>query len=434
MKITKIKANNFKSLKDFEIKFSKTVNTNIIFGVNGAGKSTILEVLSAIQTIFKLKIDEQNQLRMNFPFKPNTFIDLGSLYNTCSTIGFKDEVEMGIEFCDKNMNEFYYDINLGPNGIVTFEEFGEIKNKNRKIIFSKKFNSSIEFESIKEIFQAEMYELNKLEKNSIASLLYFIILKNYQNFKRDFSREKYEFIIPLFDTLVDFSQHIKNTEEENAYVEMSHTLFAGGGVLLNRNHPDYERWMKKIKKESEEFSDFACSIDSSIIEITVNALPIRGSQDVNIEFGFVKRINGKVITIPWRQESKGTKNYSDIFSRYKRLKGRKLGFVEIIDEFGTSMNEVLIVEIFKKFYERAKENDRQIILTTHSTILLNKEFLVQKDNFNWNKERFIIDRNNADGMVRAFDLRNIDKKENNQKKYLIGKYGGTPVFKEYFSE
>lgn len=66
---------------------------------------------------------------MNNLFKPRAFINLGSLYNTCSTIGFKDEVEIGIEFSDKNMSEFYYDINLGLNGIVAFEEHGKSKQK-----------------------------------------------------------------------------------------------------------------------------------------------------------------------------------------------------------------------------------------------------------------------------------------------------------------
>lgn len=434
MKITKIKANNFKSLKDFEINFSKKTNTNIIFGVNGAGKSTILEVLRTIQKIFKLRVDQQNSFKMNLPYQRNNFIDLNNIYNACSTIGFKGEVEMGVEFCDDKLNEFYYHINLGPNGIVTFEEFGEIHNKNKKFFFKKELGKFMESKFIDEIFKSEMYTLTKTETNSIASMIYFIILKNYVNLRKEFSRDKYEFIFPLFDTFVDFSHFLKNSDEENIYIEMKNELFISGGVNLNPNALSYHKWMKKINKETEEFSDFASSIDSSIIDVEITSITNPGSRDISLEFGFLKRINGKLISVPWAQESKGTQAYSNIFLIYKGLKSKKSGYIQCFDEFGTSMNEVLIVNIFQKFYEIAKEYNRQIILTTHSTILLNKEFLVQNDNFNWNKERFILDRNKSDGKVRTYDLRNIDKKENNQKKYLIGKYGGTPAIREYFSE
>lgn len=434
MKITKIKANNFKSLKDFEINFSKNVNSNIIFGVNGAGKSTIISILNVISRIFKLKIDEYNLLRTEFPFKPANVDDLVSLYNQYSTIGFKGEIELGINFIDNNNKEFYYNINLGPNGIVTFEEFGQIKNYNKHEIFSKNFNNAINITNIEDIFKSELYDLNKLEKNSIASLIYFIILRNYNTLKRDFSHDKYDFIIPLYDLFVDFSNHIRNTREQNAYEETRDALFNFGMVSLNSHHEDYDKWIKNIIKDIDNFSEFATTIDSSIIEVSILVEPIRGSVDNSISFSFEKRINGRIIKVPWNLESMGTKIYSQLYRAYRKLRKRNLNFIVTFDEFGSSLNEVLIVNIYKKLYESAKENNRQIILTTHSTILLNKEFLKQKENSNWNKERFIIDRNNADGITRALDLRNVDKKENNQRKYLIGKYGGTPILGDYFDE
>lgn len=434
MKITKIKANNFKSLKNFEINFSRNTNINIIYGVNGAGKSTIISILSVIQKVLLLKAEEHNHLSVNLPFQPQNIYDLNRIYNEASTIGFKDEIELGIEFVDQKDNKYYFDLNLGPNGIVTYEEFGHIVNKEKEMYFGKKFNSWIDSKKINNLFKKEMYDLNKLEKNSIASLIYYIILKRHEEIRRELSSDEYKFIIPLFDVFANFSYFLKASPKEIPILETIDQLYVNGIIHLNASHPDFNKWYKKLESSIEKFSDFACSIDSSIIEVKIINRPIRGTYDTSISFGFLKRINGKVIVIPWERESSGTKSYSKLYNIYYQIKNKKFSFITLIDELGGELNEVLTANIYNKFYRVAKDLDKQLIITTHSSILLNRNFLNQKNNSNWNKERFIIDRNLVDGVTRVMSLKNVDNKENNQRKYLIGKYGGVPLFKELLSE
>lgn len=66
MKLLKLKVNNYKNLKNIDIGFEKSAGCSLIVGLNGSGKSNLLEVISAIFSSLYLGKDK---LVANFQFE-----------------------------------------------------------------------------------------------------------------------------------------------------------------------------------------------------------------------------------------------------------------------------------------------------------------------------------------------------------------------------
>lgn len=106
-------------------------------------------------------------------------------------------------------------------------------------------------------------------------------------------------------------------------------------------------------------------------------------------------------------------------------KGRTL----IVDELEFGIHEAIAHEIVKLFRKRNNDVHPQLIFTTHDTSLLNLEDF-RRDQI-WFTQ---LDDYRSTDLFSLAELKNVRKDENVSKGYIMGKYGGIPIFNERFSE
>ena len=123
--IKKIKLNNFKSHKETEIKIG---NLTVLCGSNGAGKSSLIQILLLLREAFlKDKSFDILDLKSN-PIK------IGIVNDAVYQFGEYDGFKVFLEFADFNCN-FHYEANSEDDKVKSY-----IRLNKEKIINNESFN------------------------------------------------------------------------------------------------------------------------------------------------------------------------------------------------------------------------------------------------------------------------------------------------------
>ena len=134
--------------------------------------------------------------------------------------------------------------------------------------------------------------------------------------------------------------------------------------------------------------------------------------------------NGKAATYPLSlmDESDGTIR---LMARATAMEAAlRKGGVFIIDEIEDRLHPILVEYIIKRFQEH-NETGAQLIFTTHSVDILNREML-RRDQY------YLIDKDSETGASKLYSISDFSVRNDERigKAYLLGKYGAIPFVSE----
>lgn len=215
--------------------------------------------------------------------------------------------------------------------------------------------------------------------------------------------ETVELIEKDFDTWIkDLDENIKN-DIQNAAIDMEKQ---NHGKNIPSDKP-YAGLMLSIHETP-------CLIELYKTKKTVKILSFKHLKDGNEIFELIN-------------ESDGTKRLVELIPLIHSLSKRNKTL--IIDEIDRSFHPALTKKIFEIFYNITKNNESQLIVTTHDTNLLDLNFL-RTD------EIFFVDRESdkSSQIYSLAEFKNILTDDSLSVQYFKGRYGGIPLFGEFNKE
>jgi hypothetical protein len=138
---------------------------------------------------------------------------------------------------------------------------------------------------------------------------------------------------------------------------------------------------------------------------------------VRVEAGHLDNA-GRVIPLELEEESDGTQRLLYLIPALHQL--RKRGAVFVIDEIDRSLHPMLVRSFLQSFLSLCKGAERQIIVTTHESSLLDQD-LLRRDEI-WFAEK---DHSGATRLYSLTDF-NVRKDLEIRKHYLHGRFGAIP--------
>lgn len=399
MKVTRLYVENVQAFNKLEYFPGESIN--LIYGQNGAGKSSFVEIFDLLTMIFKrqsISYDILSNLNSRARNELNSIFDL---YNNYSTIG--NEKNMVIEF-DFNISgkNGSYKIEINKDNEVVLEQLDYAIKTRKSSIYKRGLNGHVEtkYKALSNI--VTKYDLEN--QNSIVSFIDF--LKEKELISND--SEEFELIEQLTNMFMCNHQYHKN----GFHIER-------GGVLCERfivEEGQVSGFEEIVEKGVlPQFKEFVYQIDENILDIKYDTKYLEDEKKYDKSLVFTKELSGQLIDIPFSKESTGTKKYIEYFNYIHMAKKRETVF--IWDEVGVNLHQNLANKIFDYMVKVMKENNRQMIMTSHSLSLLDSDVLA-------NKEKQLIINNS--GTRKIISLAGIDSKDKVSKKYQEGHYGAIP--------
>lgn len=422
--LTKIHLENYKSLVNFDVNLEKTKSTirhsMYIYGENGSGKTNFIDSFFTLNDFFMTKsykeaiekILESNNEKSNRELKISSLKSflktVEQIIKENKTISSKDNMVLEYSFKIKG-KKGKYRIETNDQNIV-FESLDYVLDKKIVNLFeisslTKKINSKIFKNSL---YEKEIYLLTEqfFGKHSLMAILLSEIKNKSEGYiNRSFSRE----LKNVIDFLTSFSVNSKKRRVEKGMINISNKNFkyirslVKGEIEINNK--------EKIQKIERGLNLFYTSLYTDIKEVFYKLETVES--EIKYELYLKKLIYGKIIEIPFKDESSGTQALLDLFPFIiSALEGK----VVLIDEIDTGIHDLLITNLLLGI----KNIKGQFIVTTHNTMILETEL---------NKNAFIIkvDNDGKKELIAISDFEGrIHPNINVRKRYLRGDYYGIP--------
>lgn len=360
MKIDKIKISGYKNLDgvEFELK-----NFNVLIGSNNSGKSNFLEIFSFLKKVIYGSDKEKLSIF-------NGVSDRGRIITNCKNVK-KNETSISIEYSDLVEEEEYkyvYELVINYSDVFSVDELQEFDYIKKERFQYKKMNNT---GPLRELFvrnnkdiDFKWKSMNKLKKIDAKECV-ISILNKLLDFKQGLDKEVIQGIndIELIcDTQVLYSnsEEIRNSMNIGLAKSDKNSIIRNGRIIA-LNVMEY---IDKILKS--DMKDMYKDILLDTLEIT-NIEPMRFTiakeQEGAILLVLVKLANGQ--TMDLTQMSDGTLMVLNIITYLISNEYPILA----IEELENSIHPKLL----KKMVELIKNtfSDKQIIITTHSPVLLN---------------------------------------------------------------
>lgn len=425
---TYVKAKNFKSLKNIELDMKKTKDDIskliVIYGENGSGKTNIIETFKFLQQSILAKANEyyfkdllnfQNMSsRLSHDYIESIIgtANIRFQLNDYRTIDEDEMTELEYGFKLNGIEGFY---KIKFNDVIQEEKLYYLIEKQRGYLFeverkdsqiSKKLNMSI-FKNSK--YNEEIEEIidKYWGKYSFLSLLNIEFMhKNWEYIAQNISSSLFESIAELATCAV----HIDGNDTKGIIPENFHVKDTvnnlGKGLIENENKETLKKYEKILKLF---FTQAYPDIKDIKYEITEE------QEKTYYELIFKKVIGGKIKSIPYHNESEGTKR---IVRQFDTLVGAIKGDTVIIDEIDNGIHDLLIKNIIMSIKD---EINGQLIITTHNTLLLEtlpkESIYILISDYEGNKQI---------NSIRNYEMK-IQKNNNIRDLYLKGAFGGIPL-------
>lgn len=416
MIIENIKTKNFKILSDFSWDLNEGVN--LIYGDNGSGKSTLVEIFTFLDETFTRELNLTSHLMPQNPFMLQR--KMTTLFQKYATKGIKshDPIMVKIKYAVGN-TKFEYKISLSAKDSIQEEYLHYIKKSGEiEIIFSKnKEKGEYSGKLIEELkTTGNLIAVNVDKKISIVSRLIYLTNQNF-SFDKLSSFTSVKHLFAGFLITNEFSRIKYNSEHLNHRLAggPTETLLLPLQRTAGLSYQHQNDLLKKMSDQAKRFSKLATQFDENIIEVKVE--PSKENKD-EIRMYFMKMINGKPEPIDFAEESSGTLLFTRYFELFEMIQNKKDKAISVFDEFGSMLHDTLTINIFKELLNINKRQRKQIVITTHSSDLLN---IYESKTFD-NKNKFVLENNF--GKLSMSNLKGTDIKENKKVKFQNGAYGG----------
>ncbi len=398
------------------------LKSSVIYGANASGKSNFVKAINFSKDVIIKGIDKLNPVNSHFRLIDGN-VDLPSI--------FQYEIKAGNKFYsygfatvlkeNKIIEEWLYEISSNKEKKI-FERFINDEGKHEiEIGLSLSGKTETRFDVYREDFQNSnnLLFLSEINRKSIEDF----------DEASDF-RDVYNWFDKKLNVLFPNSKYfgLNFIGDDN---EMSKTfnnflrVFQTGINDITSEEVDLDSFDIPIKIKE----DLTNKIEKSkIILFEIKGINYTLKKTENNEYKIKKigleHINnlGSPVVFDIDNESDGTQRLFDFIPALHEM--AKSDSVFIIDELDRSLHSKLTYGIFELFLLLTKNNESQLIVSTHESLLLDLE-LLRRDEI-WFVEK-------QDNQSRLFSLDEFKVRNDKiiRKDYLIGRYGAIPIFKSF---
>jgi AAA15 family ATPase/GTPase len=323
----------------------KALSSAVIYGANAAGKTNIIGAMDVFRTI----VLRGNIRNSSGGFEGNFAHNLLELIPN-NTLKKPKDVAFGIKFVDSNIL-FSYDISFSLGSFVEYKYkrriTSEVLSINGKMYFSRK-NNTLEFGNSKDFDKITSLNLEsnkKIIEDAVGQGVVDDELFLSNGFKSTINPSLGVKIYKFFDETIKpicNSQYFKSQFNMNNR-EITDKLLNEAVYRLGIN----SNTLKYMKRPNDSFDQLVSVFKNN------------------------KDDKDRKIVIPAEFiESFGTLRFVDLFPLLADIFAK--GGILFIDEFGTSLHPMVIVDIINIFHnDKINKNHAQIIFTTQNPVFLN---------------------------------------------------------------
>jgi len=388
----------FRELNTIKTEYGELMKSAFIFGANGSGKSNFIKAIDYMKNIVLAELNMQSKMIANI----DNFI--------FSNISSETPSIFGVEFIAGGL-VYEYGFEL-LNGEVN-KEYLYKKTRRKTPVFNR---ASPDFKDI--ILSKDMDNVKELTKNTRRDTL-FLYWANGGNNEIAMTVCRWFENIQIFDT-EDITGLLSATIE---YLEENEN---GKNNVLNLlqtadiNILDFE---VELSEENEQNKFMNKALKKSFAE---KILPFRTvSLITKHHFYNDKWEKAGIVSTPIIFESAGTKKLFEIAGPI--IKALENGNVVFIDEIDSRLHPMLVRFLVMMFNSISKNpKNAQLICNSHDVLLLDED--IRRDQIYFTEK----DEHGVSKLYSLNDFKGVRKESKLLKHYLLGAFGATPKFRDYF--
>ncbi len=398
------------------------LKSGVIYGANASGKSNFVKAIDFSRRIIVNGINKLNPVNCHYRLKEG---------NVSKPTIFQYELKSGNKYYsygfalilkdNQIVEEWLYEIGQSKEKKI-FDRFIN-KKKKHEIDIAIKLSPKAKkrFDVYREDFQNSdnLLFLSEMNRKSIDDFSEAVDFKNVYNW----FKKKLTVVFPKskYTGLNFIGDDNEMSETFNSFLN----IFQTGIHNVTSEEIDLDSFdiPKQIKEDLTKNIEKAKSI---IFEINGITYSLRRNDQNEYK---VKKIGlehlddlGVPIVFDIEDESDGTQRLFDFIPALHEM--TKTDSVFIIDELDRSLHSKLTYGIFEIFLELTKNNESQMIVTTHESLLLDLE-LLRRD------EIWFVEKIKNQSRLFSLDEFKVRNDKIVRKDYLLGRYGAIPIFKSF---
>jgi AAA15 family ATPase/GTPase len=427
-----IPAKKLKKNKEHVITLNKVaiLRNATIYGANASGKSNIIDAIRFAK----------NVITKNIP------VEASKMY--CRVFSENQEKESKFEFEIFKNNKFYaYGFSLLMSDQIIKSEwlYELLPGKNTQ---SKLFERETDLNRIE---LGEALSLDEIDTMKFKTYKLDFEDNNTGLFIREMNRNKKmnkESKLTFFRDVYEwFDEDLVTIFPDQPITNFEYFYGDGGSEKINEIIELFDTGISKVKIEEISVADLKTKIPGKVaedilqsfknkLEESLDNVKAMMSLRTNTAFYNIKGVRGEepIITtimlehgiafsdFEFSEESDGTRRLFDLLDI---LISNERNKIYVIDELERSLHPMLTYKFLELFFEHLKENNTQLIFTTHESTIMDQE-LLRRDEI-WFVER------NKENVSHLYSLDRFKERYDKKlsKAYLEGRYGAVPVLKNF---
>ena len=427
-----IPAKKLKTNKEHVIALNKVsvLRNATIYGANASGKTNIIDAIRFAKHVITKKIP----------------MEASKMY--CRVFSENHEKESKFEFEIFKNGKFYaYGFSLLMSDQIIKSEwlYELLPSKNTQTMLFERETDMNRLELGENLMLDEIdtmrfktYKLD-FEDNNTG-----LFIREMNRNKKMNKESKLTFFRDVFEW---FDEDLVTIFPDQPITDFEYFYGDGGSDKINEIIELFDTGISKVKIEEISVADLKNKIPTKIaddilqsfknkLEDSADNMKAMMSLRTNTAFYNIKGAKGEepVITtimlehgnafsdFEFSEESDGTRRLFDLLDI---LISNEKNKIYVIDELERSLHPKLTYKFLELFFEHLKENNTQLIFTTHESTIMDQE-LLRRDEI-WFVER------NKDNVSHLYSLDRFKERYDKKlsKAYLEGRYGAVPVLKNF---
>lgn len=427
-----IPAKKLKTNKEHVIALNKVsvLRNATIYGANASGKTNIIDAIRFAKHVITKKIP----------------MEASKMY--CRVFSENQEKESKFEFEIYKNGKFYafgFSLLMSDQIIKSEWLYELLPGKNTQTMLFERETDTNRLELGENLMLDEIdtmrfktYKLD-FEDNNTG-----LFIREMNRNKKMNKESKLTFFRDVFEW---FDEDLVTIFPDQPITDFEYFYGDGGSDKINEIIELFDTGISKVKIEEISVADLKNKIPTKIaddilqsfkskLEDSADNMKAMMSLRTNTAFYNIKGAKGEepVITtimlehgnafsdFEFSEESDGTRRLFDLLDI---LISNEKNKIYVIDELERSLHPKLTYKFLELFFEHLKENNTQLIFTTHESTIMDQE-LLRRDEI-WFVER------NKDNVSHLYSLDRFKERYDKKlsKAYLEGRYGAVPVLKNF---